>query len=314
MPFRHRLLAAIIILASPLVVGGCDRGPSGDGTDAPRGETRIVVLAPAAAEMVDALGAADLVVAVGDYVRWPPGFAGLPRVGGYDSPNVETVLEHEATLLVTAAGVAGATSFERLESLGVEVLPLDTSTYDGVFASLRTLGSRLGLRDRATELERTMRARLESVRERAEGAAPRKVLFVVGRDPLYVAGPGSHVDELIGLAGGVNVAVDAMSPYQMVSLEAMIERMPDVIVDTSDNRPGSLRGRTPGPWGKWGFLPAVENDRVYWVEPDRLVIPGIRLPEMAELMGRLIHPERFGEAEDVHFGPLVAGPESPISD
>ena len=73
--------------------------------------------------------------------------------------------------------------------------------------------------------------------------------------------------------------------------------MPEVIIDTSDNRRGALRGVEPGWWGQWPSLPAVADGAVYWVDPSRLVIPGIRLPEMARLMSRLIHPETFGEAD-----------------
>ena len=142
-----------------------------------------------------------------------------------------------------------------------------------------------------------MRGRLRDLEQRAEGAPRRSVLFVVGRDPIYVAGPGSHIDEMISMVGGVNVAHDLASPYQRLSMEAVLERMPEVIIDTSDNRPGALRGVEPGWWGQWPSLPAVADGAVYWVDPSRLVIPGIRLPEMARLMSRLIHPEAFGEAD-----------------
>ena len=37
------------------------------------------------------------------------------------------------------------------------------------------------------------------------------------------------------------------------------------------------------------------------IDPDRLVIPGIRLPAMTERMGRLIHPELFGKPEEADF-------------
>jgi len=46
--------------------------------------------------------------------------------------------------------------------------------------------------------------------------------------------------------------------------------------------------------------------RVYWVDPERLSIPGPRLPEMALLMAKLIHPEVFGEAGAADLGPLRA--------
>ena len=40
----------------------------------------------------------------------------------------------------------------------------------------------------------------------------RRVLFVVGRDPLVVAGPGSFPDELMRLAHAQNLTVSAVSP------------------------------------------------------------------------------------------------------
>jgi iron complex transport system substrate-binding protein len=135
------------------------------------------------------------------------------------------------------------------------------------------------------------------------------VLFVVGRDPLFVAGPGSHIDSLIRLGGGENVAAEVGAAYRRLSLEAALERMPDVIVDTSDNRPGAPRGRTPGAWEQWSFVPAVAENRVWHVEPDLLVIPGVRLPEMAELMARLIHPEAFGPPADDDIGGRRPAPE-----
>jgi len=218
-------------------------------------------------------------------------------VGGYSSPNVERILDLQTELLITADSQAGAASHRLLEKLGVHVLALDTSTHAGVFESLAEVGEVFGRPERAGRIAEQMRHRLTRLSARAEGVTRRRVLFVVGRDPLYVAGPGSHIDEMIAMAGGENVAHDALSPYQQVSLETVLERLPEVIIDTSDNSAQAELGRRAGPWGRWPFLPAVQNDRVYWVEPGKLVIPGIRLPEMTELMGRLVHPEIYGDVE-----------------
>jgi len=259
---------------------------------------RIVVIAPAAAEMLDALGEIDRVVGVGDFVDEPRSIAGLPQVGSYDVPNIEQVLSLRANLVITTSSQAAAASHRKLESLGIAVLALDTSTYEGVFRSLADTGRMVGRQDEAGTLERRMRESLRAIRKRAEEAPMRRVLFVVGRDPVYVAGPGSHIDEMMAMAGGTNVAHDLNAPYQRLSMEAVLERMPDIIIDTSDNRPDAPRGRVAGDWGEWTFLPAVHENRVYRVDPSRLVIPGIRLPEMTLLMGKLIHPEIFGEPLD----------------
>lgn len=297
--------AATTLLVACALPWGCGGGDGRGGDTSESVPTRVAVLAPAGAEMLDALGLLDRVVGVGEFGPWPAAIDGLPVVGGYDSANVERILSLRAELLLTASSEAGWTSHQRLESLGVDVLALDTSTYDGVFASLIEVGRAFDRLDEAQELEHALRADLDEIARRAEGLPRPRVLFVVGRDPMYVAGPGSHVDEMIELVGATNVIHDALGPYQQVSLETILERLPEVIVDASDNRRQAERGRRNGHWEQWDFLPAVQRGRVYAVDPGRLVIPGIRLPEMTLLMGRLVHPEIFGEAGEDEMGPLV---------
>ncbi len=296
---RIERLAGVVVGA--LAAAGCGSGAQAPPSVVEQAQ-RVVVMAPAAAEMVVELGAADSVVGVGDFVSGLAPLAELPRVGAYNAPNAERVLELRANLFLTAASAAAAESHRRLEALGIAVVPLDTSTHDGVFVSLATIGRLLGREERARALAREMRQRIAAIRRTATDLPRRRVLFVVGRDPLFVAGPGSHIDEMIGLVGGVNVLADALSPYERASLEVVLERLPEIIIDCSDNRRTAARGRDGGDWSRWEFLPAVQRGRVYQVEPSRLVIPGIRLPEMTLLMGKLVQPEAFGEPAPSEMG------------
>ena len=266
---------------------GCDTaGRAPDDGDTPQ---RVVVFAPSAAEALVALGLADRVVAIGSHGPWPAELAALESMGSFDRPDLERILELECDLVLNTASVAASGGHQRLERLGVAVESLDTSTFAGVFDSLARLGTLFEREERAEQLAAEMRDGLELVRVATADLAPRRVLFVVGRDPLYVAGPGSHIDELIRLGAGTNVAHDAASPYQQFSVEAVLERRPEVIVDTS----GAAEY-----WDQWPFLPAVRDDNVYRVEPNVLVIPGIRLPEMAQAMAELIHPGTFTRLTD----------------
>lgn len=264
-------------------------------------------MAPAAAETLVALGVGDRIVAIGDFVDWPPRLAGLPKIGGHDAPNPERLVELHVALLFTAASEAGRGEHARLEELGVRVIALDTSTFGGTLAAITEIGRQVGREPEARALRDRIDARLEAVRRRAAAAPRRRVLVAVGHDPIFVAGPGSHLDELVTLAGGENIARDARSPYPMVALETILERAPEVIVDSADNRPGQPRGWTAGFWAKWPFLPAVAHGRVAFVDPWQLLVPGPRLAEMAELMGRLVHPELFGAPRPEDFaGPPAA--------
>jgi iron complex transport system substrate-binding protein len=253
--------------------------PENNGT--PR---RVAVFAPSAAEALAALDLTDRVVAVGSHGPWPVELATLESAGSFDRPDLERILALECDLILTTESVAASDGYRRLKQLGVAVEALDTSTFDGVFTSLERIGELFGREARAAELAVEMRSGLETVRDTAAGLPPKKVLVAVGRDPLFVAGPGSHLDELIRLAGGVNLAADAGAPYQQFSIEAVLERGPEVIVDTSGD--GAY-------WSRWPFLPAVRDGNVYRVEPNELAIPGMRLPEMARAMAERIHPEAF---------------------
>jgi iron complex transport system substrate-binding protein len=296
----RRWLPAAAVLAAGLF--GCARGPAEPTADLAR---HIVVMAPWAAETIAALGAADEVVGVGDFVVWPPELAGRPKVGAYDQPNLETLLALGANLFVSTRSLAASAQHARLRGLGIDVLELDTATYRGTLDAIARLGARLDRAAAARALVADIEDRVSQVARRAAAAPRRRVLVAVGREPLFVAGPGSHLDELVRVAGGENVAAAAAAPWATLSLEAAIASRPEVILDSSDNGPDAPRGRSAGVWARWPFLPAVAAGRVYALDPARLSIPGPRLGEMAELMGKLIHPEIFGEAQEEELGPLA---------
>jgi iron complex transport system substrate-binding protein len=318
LPGRQVLLAGC--LAALLLSGaGCGNNSSNDAvsndaSNAVSEPMRAIVMAPAAAEMLEVLGLLDRVVGIGQYGPWPKPLQDLPVSGGYNEPNLETLLALRADVLLSVKSEASDRAHRRLEELGVQVLELDTSTHDGIFTALEEVGRAFGREDAAADIAARLRQEIQDLRQLASSAPPRQVLFVVGIDPIYVAGPGSHIDRMILDVGGSNVAHDALSPYQQVSVEAMLERLPDVIIDTSDNRPDALRGQILGTWDRWDFLPAVQNRRVFQIDPSQLVIPGMRLPQMTRLMGQLIHPEIYGEPDPDQFGKWEPKPQAGTGD
>jgi iron complex transport system substrate-binding protein len=295
--FTLHLLLALLTLFLGVGCGGEDPVIEQVEPEGPR----IVVMAPAAAEVLEILGMTDRAVGRGDYVVWPPAMKKLPRVGAYHAPSVETVLSLGTTLLLTTSSQAAQDAHVRLRELGVEVLALKTNSYEGMLASIVSIGKEVGREAEARRVAEGIRKEMDEIRGRARDAPRRRVVFVVDRDPVFVAGPGSHVDEMIRAVGGENIAADAVSDWQLLSMEIIFERAPEVIIDTSDNGDGALRGRLAGPWDRWPFLPAVEKNRVYWVDPIRLVIPGPRLPQMTRLVGRLVQPEIFGAPSPEDF-------------
>lgn len=292
---------ALLAAAAALALA-CAPAPAPPGAAA---GPRIAVLAPAAAETLAALGVEDAVVAVGGFVTWPPVFAARPRLDAFAVAHAERLLALGVDLVVTTASVAGRAERARLAGLGIELVELDTESYAAALESMRSLGRRVGRGAEAERLAAAVEARVAAVAARAAALPRRRVLLVVGREPLFVAGPGSHLDHLLAAAGGENLAADLGAPYAQAALEAMVARLPEVIVDSSENRVGAAaRAALARDWGRFPTLPAVAAGRVWAVDPSRLSIPGPRMGETAELLARLVHPERLGAPAPAELGPL----------
>jgi len=145
------------------------------------------------------------------------------------------------------------------------------------------LGEAVGERERGERLARELAADVEAIRHRATAVKPRRVLFVVGREPLVVAGPGSFPDELLRICGDANV-VGGERPWPIYPLELAVAADPDVLVDAATLEPpeGLLR---------LSAIPAVRRGAVVRPKTDDVIRPGPRMVRgLAELCA-LLHPE-----------------------
>ncbi|MEA3347126.1 MAG: hypothetical protein U9Q21_03445, partial [Candidatus Auribacterota bacterium] len=94
---------------------------------------------------------------------------------------------------------------------------------------------------------------------------------------------GSHIDEVLRLAGGINIAYDCPRPYSRISPELVITSNPDIIVLVYKDE--SNIGLRDG----WQNINAVKNGFICSdINPDLLVRAGPRLIEGLEKLHELI--------------------------
>ncbi|HEX3703614.1 MAG TPA: helical backbone metal receptor [Vicinamibacterales bacterium] len=270
------------------------------GTLTPRAATppaRIVSTSPSITETLFALGLGDRVVGVSQYCRFPPQAATLPKVGTFLKPNAELIAGLRPDLVIVHQVADGVD--RRLAALRIPYVVVERGALTSVFSSIRHIASAAGVPARGDALVADLERKLEAVRGRAETPRPR-VLFVVGRRPgtladLVAVGPGSYLDDLIGIAGGVNVTAIAGQPeYPRLSMETVLRLNPDVIVDTvnmgdTDAAFTAHRRADDGLWSRYGTLTAVQTGRVFSATTDALVVPGPRVVEAAEWIAALLH-------------------------
>jgi iron complex transport system substrate-binding protein len=144
----------------------------------------------------------------------------------------------------------------------------------------------------------SIRAQLDGIHQRVAAFPPVRMMFVVSRSPnrldgLVVVGKASYLNEVIQLAGGENVFRDAVASYPEVSLEEVIARNPEVIIDTGDmGDPGAQYSRQViALWQRARAVAAVKNNRVFPVTADFYTIPGPRVVNAAQQILQMLHPE-----------------------
>lgn len=250
---------------------------------------RIVSVGASNTEFLFALGAGDRVVGVDDFSDFPPEAARKEKVGGV-KVNVEKVVGLRPDLVVMVKISDG--TVERLAGAGIAVVIVDPQSLAEVFRTAVLLGTVIGADGQrlASDLER----RVDAVRERTR-SAPRPRVFheVDASDPArpFTVGPGSYLSEIIDVAGGINVAARASSPYPQLSLEEVVRADPEVIV-LADADYGVTPDQVAARLG-WSALAAVRAGRVFPIADSLVSRPGPRVGEAAEAYARLLHPELF---------------------
>jgi iron complex transport system substrate-binding protein len=255
---------------------------------------RIVALAPSNTEILFALGAEDRIVAVDQWSDHPPAAKTKPRISPF-SPSLEQIVKLRPDLILAAHG--SAEPVLPLDRQGVKVLVLAPRTLEDVYRNILLIGRIVEAEERAKRLVDAMRRRVAAVLAKVRGA-PRPKVFVEldASDPIrpFTAGPGSFVDLLVQLAGGVNIAASSRTAWPQFSLEELLRADPDMIiladelVTVNPQTPQTV-ARRPG----WSLLRAVDRGAMYSINAELISRPGPRIVEGLELMAKRLHPDRF---------------------
>lgn len=279
-----------LVLFTLIACQRADPAPEGSATRGPR----VVALTPSSTEVVAAVGAEELLVGVDQFSTYPPSVKRLPKVGDFLSPNVEAILGLGCDIAVLDATQVAAR--DALQAAGIKTISSPMQNFSDVRAALASVGEALGKKPEAERAIARLDAEIAAARAIAEQRLadekrPR-VLVVIDRRPggfggMVASGPGTYLDELVRIAGGDNVLSDAPVRYAAISVEEVIARAPDVILEaTHTDDPAKLRPD----WDQLVTVPAVKNRRVHVLGDATFESPGPRLGEALKKTVTLLWP------------------------
>ena len=260
----------------------------------PRAPTRIISLAPAITETLYAIGAGDRVLAVTINDTYPAQAKSLPKVGGFmpSTINIEIILALKPDL-VFVAGKFHEPIVAALSPLGIDVVAVDSTSFDTFYSVTDRVGQAVGHRAEAHRIIDDVKNRRGAVLKRTEliplSNRP-KVLYVLADNPLMTTSGKTFIGEMIADAGGINLFADTKQDYPQISDEAVIARNPDLIL-APDHGAEGMPGRLPGRPG-WNLLSAIRAKRIVTIDEDLINRHGPRLIEGLEAMEKIFAAKR----------------------
>jgi iron complex transport system substrate-binding protein len=253
---------------------------------------RIVSLAPSATEILYALDLGDKIVGVTDHCDYPEEAQEKPKMGGYFTTSLETIVAEEPDIIITDGHDPVC---QQLENLDIPMVVLQPKDIFGVLRDIELVGEITGKEQKAKELTADLETRINAVAEKTSQVNEKtRVFYEIDASDLtkpWTSGSGSFIHGLITIAGAINI-VEASGDWVQLSLEELINTDPDMIIlgDYPFVSPEDVKQRP----GAWQQLTAVINEEIYSIsDPDLTSRSGPRIIDGLEELARIIYPALF---------------------
>ncbi len=246
---------------------------------------RIVSLTPATTDLIFALGAGDRLVGRTRWDVYPEAAKAVPDLGSGIRPNVEAVLAVRPDLVLLYASNDNRAAAAELRAAGVNTLSLKIDSIAEFHRAARLIGRLIGDSARGVIVSDSVKRTLDRVRASTASLRRPTVFWHIWDAPLITIARGSYMNELIEIAGGVNIYAHMTDASPMVSIEDVLKRNPEFIIT------GPQGAKKIGNDPRWAEAPAVKAGRVLVADTLLVGRPSVRLGEAAESLARLLHPE-----------------------
>jgi iron complex transport system substrate-binding protein len=263
---------------------------------------RIVSLAPSTTEILFGLGLSDKIVGTVSYSGYATDIQNtieaknITVVGTFNKVNVELVTGLQPDLIVASGAYQQSLAGKFMEQ-GKTVVMLNPTEFSGILADITLLGKVTGQDANATTLVNSMQSKVQEITAKTSGLDKPSVYveYYVDKNGYSSYGANSYINELISMAGGVNVFAGFQGQYVTTSTEEVLKANPAIII-ISKGVMSSLSGITPDSIKarqSWENIDAVKNNKIYEVDEALITIWGPRIVNGLEELAQVIHPEVF---------------------
>jgi len=264
--------------------------------------TRIISLAPANTEFLFALGLEKEIVGVTTYANYPKEALEKEKIGTVIEPNIEKIVSLEPELILSNA-VNKLETVKRLRELGYNVAGFNARTVDEAIIMIKKVAKLAGREERGREIVTEMYLQLAEIKNLVDNKLkvnnrPR-VFYEIWNDPLYTAGKNTFINDIVHIAGGVNIGAKARGEWPQYSLEKLLIVNPDIYISSPHSAPHKVTVKSIKNRANYQTINAVKNNKIYILDQDIVSRPSPRIIEGIKEMTKAIFPDLADEINNL---------------
>jgi iron complex transport system substrate-binding protein len=258
----------------------------------PQEPQRIISIAPSNTEILFALGLEDKIVGITNYCNFPEETKNIEKIGETFPLNLEKIVSLKPDLILAYAGQLN--EIPRLRELGLNTIVIEPLNLQETLKSIQMVATVGGIPEKGNILVENLSQRIDQIKTEVSNLEITKKpkVFIGGiYETIWTPGEGTLFNELISLAGGINMAA-GFSGWTKISPEFIVKEDPDIIIiPIGAMNPGDELKikeniyQRPG----WSNLSAIKNQKIFIVNEDLFFRPGPRLVDGLERLYKIFY-------------------------
>ncbi|PWJ96188.1 ABC transporter substrate-binding protein [Oceanotoga sp. DSM 15011] len=260
------LLVGIIALSSFTIIDDLGRPVKID-----QDIKRIISAAPAVSDYLKHLNAEDLVVGVTD---WDNNIE-AEKIGNMTPLNLEKIISLNPDIVFISGGFQEK-ELERLEKYNIKTIVINPLSINDIIRDTVLIGTIIDKKEQAIKLSKNLRERMLNIsKETSTWSEKPTVMYAMissqNISSIWTSGTGSFMNELLSIAGSLNVA----SPYTgnngwlSVGPEFIVSKNPDIIIVPSYFMGDNSGIETLKSASQFKNVNAVKNNKIFSINNDK---------------------------------------------
>ncbi|MFW6172409.1 MAG: ABC transporter substrate-binding protein [Elusimicrobiota bacterium] len=237
---------------------------------------RYVSLSPANTEILYELGLEKNIVGVTSQCDYPKKAQEKTIIGDFANPSIEKIVSLEPDIIF-ASGPPQERAIKKLTDFGYNIYTSNPSTIKELFRNIKNIGEITNTKNQSQKLITEIKSVIEDVRKRISNYDRKKVYIEISSRPMMTVGKNNFINEMVSIAGGMNIGEQEDKSFFTISYEYLIKRNPDVIVifsQKAEKRKERLKSILKD------NVDAVKNNRIYPIKhKDVYIRPGPRIAQ-----------------------------------